>query len=178
VSIVDSVVEILLVLAGILFLGALGEFIFSRTGVPDVIWLVGAGILLGPVWKIVSSEALQPAVPFFGAIALTVILSGGSYRLQLHEIAPAAPRGLVLALLGFTFTLIGICFFLWLATETGNIRSLPVVVWIMIAAIGGGTSAWSSCPLWQPATWTPVWQGYSRWNLRPRMPYASWSRWG
>lgn len=138
---VDSVVEFLIVLAGILFLGALGEFVFSRTGIPDVIWLVAAGIVLGPVLDFVSPNALQPAVPFFGAIALTVILSGGSYRLQLREVAPAAPRGLVLAVLGFAFTIIAICLFLWLATETGNIRPLPLSVWILIGAIGGGTSA-------------------------------------
>jgi len=137
----DPVVEMLIVLAGVLFLGALGEFVFSRTGIPDVIWLVGAGILLGPILQIVSSEALQPVVPFFGAIALTVILSGGSYRLQLQDVAPAAPRGLVLAVLGFTFAVIAICIFLWIATETGHIRPLPFVVWIMIGAIGGGTSA-------------------------------------
>jgi len=137
----EPVVEMLLILAGILLLGALGEFVFSFTGIPDVLWLVGAGILLGPVFGVISSEALQPVVPFFGAIALTVILSGGSYRLQLKDIAQAAPRGLVLAVLGFAFTLVAICVFLWLATETGNIRALPLAVWIMIGAIGGGTSA-------------------------------------
>ena len=35
-----SVGQLLVVVAGLLLIGALGEFIFSRTGIPDVVWLV------------------------------------------------------------------------------------------------------------------------------------------
>jgi Kef-type K+ transport system membrane component KefB len=44
----DPVVALVLAVAGILLLGALGEFIFARTRVPDVVWLVIAGILADP----------------------------------------------------------------------------------------------------------------------------------
>jgi Na+:H+ antiporter len=36
----DPVVKLVVEIAGILLLGALGEFIFARTRVPDVVWLV------------------------------------------------------------------------------------------------------------------------------------------
>ena len=36
----NPVAQLLAIVAGLLLVGALGEFIFSRTGIPDVIWLV------------------------------------------------------------------------------------------------------------------------------------------
>ena len=78
----DPIAQTLMIVAALLILGAVGEFIFARTRVPDVIWLVLAGVLAGPVFGIVSPALLQPGIPVFGAIALTVILSGGAFRLQ------------------------------------------------------------------------------------------------
>jgi hypothetical protein len=87
----NPVAQLLVVVAGLLLIGALGEFIFARTGIPDVVWLVLARIFAGPVFEIVSPQVLEPVVPFFGAIALTIILSGGAYRLRLTEVAAVAP---------------------------------------------------------------------------------------
>jgi potassium/hydrogen antiporter len=128
-------------IAGILLLGALGEFIFARTRVPDVVWLVVAGILAGPTSGLIPSGLLRPGIPFFGAIALTVILSSGAFRLQLTEVAAAAPRGILLGLSGFVFSLIAICGFFWLSTKLGYVRPSPPLAWVMVGAIVGGTSS-------------------------------------
>ena len=137
----DPVAVTLLVIAGLLLLGALGEFVFARTGVPDVVWLVAAGILAGPVSDLVSPAFLTPGIPFFGAIALTVILSSGAFRLRLAEVAAAAPRGILLGVLGFAFSLMAICIFFWLATALGFVRAAPPLLWLMAGAIVGGTSS-------------------------------------
>jgi hypothetical protein len=119
----DPVVKLVVEIAGILLLGALGEFIFARTRVPDVVWLVTSGILAGPVFGLIPAGLLHGGIPFFGAIALTVILSSGAFRLQLTEVAAAAPRGIFLGLSGFIFSLIGVCGFFWLSTTLGYVRS-------------------------------------------------------
>jgi potassium/hydrogen antiporter len=137
----DAVATTVILIAGLLLLGALGEFVFARTGVPDVVWLVAAGILAGPVSNLVSPTLLIPGIPFFGAIALTVILSNGAFRLRLAEVAAAAPRGILLGLLGFAFSLMAICVFLWLATALGFVRATPPLLWLMAGAIVGGTSS-------------------------------------
>jgi cell volume regulation protein A len=82
----DAVDTTVILIAGLLLLGALGEFVFARTGVPDVVWLVAAGLLAGPVSNLVSPTLLTPGIPFFGAIALVVILSNGAFRLRLGEV--------------------------------------------------------------------------------------------
>src|SRR5215470_20331615 len=106
----DSVAQVLEIVAAILLLGAAGEFVFSRTGIPDVLWLVSAGVLAGPVFGLVSPALLQPAVPLFGAVALTIILSGGASRLRLEDVAAAGPRALLLGVAGFVFSVAAICF--------------------------------------------------------------------
>jgi len=137
----DSVAKTMVVISGLLLVGAFGEFIFSRTRIPDVVWLVAAGVLAGPVFELVSPQVLTPAIPFFGAIALTVILAGGAFRLRLSEVAAAAPRGILLGITGFLFSLIAVCAFFWLMTELGFVRPAPPLVWVMIAAIVGGSSS-------------------------------------
>jgi cell volume regulation protein A len=137
----DPVAQAVVVIAGILLLGTLGEFIFARTRVPDVVWLVGAGILAGPVFGLIPVGLFKPVIPFFGGVALTVILSSGAYRLQLEEVAAAAPRGIFLGLSGFVFSLIGICGFGWLSTKLGYVPTSPTLVWAMVGAIIAGTSS-------------------------------------
>ncbi len=137
----DPVAQLLVVVAGLLLIGALGEFIFARTGIPDVIWLVLAGIIAGPVFEVVSPRVLEPAVPFFGAIALTIILSGGASRLRLTEVVEAAPRGLSLAAAGFLFSVASIYGYFWILTEQELIKPLSPILWLTAGAIVGGNSA-------------------------------------
>jgi cell volume regulation protein A len=137
----DPVARVVVEIAGILLLGAFGEFVFARTRVPDAVWLVAAGILVGPISRLIPSGLLRPAIPFFGAIALTGILSSGAFRLQLTEVAKAAPRGIFLGLSGFVFSLIAICGFFWLSTKLGYVRPSPPLAWVMVGAIVGGTSS-------------------------------------
>ena len=84
---------------------------------------------------------LRRAFPFFGAIALTVILSSGAFRLQLAEVAAAAPRGIFLGLSGFVFSVLAICGFFGLSTALGYVRPAPPLAWVLVGAIVGGTSS-------------------------------------
>jgi cell volume regulation protein A len=136
-----SVPQVVEIVAAVLLLGALGEFVFARTGIPDVIWLVCAGILAGPVLEVVSPSLLEPAVPLFGAIALIIILSGGAYRLRLEDVAAAGPRALVLGLAGFVLSVASVCLWLWLVTKMGFVEPASFLAWLVAGAIVGGTSS-------------------------------------
>ena len=130
-----------MVIAALLFLGTFGEFFFSRTRVPDLVWMVCAGILAGPLLGIISPEVLEPIVPYFGAIALTVILSGGAFRLRISDVISAAPRGIFLGLWGFIFSVAAMCLFFWAATALEFVRPVPFLTWVMVGTIVGGTSS-------------------------------------
>ncbi len=91
----------LLTIAGIFLIGVAGEVFFRRTGVPDVVWLMVVGILLGPVSGAAHRELLVTIAPYFAALTLVVILFDGGIRLRLGEISRAASRSGALALLTF-----------------------------------------------------------------------------
>jgi Na+:H+ antiporter len=98
----NPVALFLVTIASIFLLGALGEAVFKRTNVPDVVWLIIAGIVVGPVTGIVTREQLDGIAPYFAALTLVVVLFEGGSRLNLAELSTAAPRSGLLALLTFT----------------------------------------------------------------------------
>jgi cell volume regulation protein A len=91
----------LISIAGIFLLGALGEIVFQRTNIPDVIWLILVGILLGPLTGMVPRELLSRIAPYFAAITLVVVLFEGGSALRLGDLSRAAPRSLLLAVTTF-----------------------------------------------------------------------------
>jgi cell volume regulation protein A len=91
----------LLSIAGIFLIGAIGEIIFQRTNIPDAVWLITAGVAIGPVTGIVQKPALESIAPYFAALTLVVVLFEGGSALRLVELSRAAPRSGVLALLSF-----------------------------------------------------------------------------
>jgi len=91
----------LLTVATIFVIGVIGELIFERTGVPDVVWLIAVGIVLGPLGHFVERSQLMAVAPFFGALTLVVVLFDGGSELRIRDLKEAAPRASLLALLSF-----------------------------------------------------------------------------
>ncbi|MDO8596110.1 MAG: hypothetical protein Q7R45_05755, partial [Sulfuricaulis sp.] len=93
----DPVSLFLLIMAGILVMGILGEVIFVRTKVPDVLWLVLVGLLIGPVFNIVPRDFVWGIAPFFASLALVVIMFEGGLGQKFRDVLAGAPRGTTLA---------------------------------------------------------------------------------
>jgi cell volume regulation protein A len=98
---VSNVDQFLLSLAAILALGSVGGFLFSRLSIPDAVWLIGAGVVLGPILGFLQRDTLTAIAPFFGALTIIVVLFEGGSRLQLVGVLTSAPRAGVVALVGF-----------------------------------------------------------------------------
>lgn len=101
----DPVSIFLLVVALVLLVGIGGEVIFQRTGIPDVLWLIGIGALLGPVLGLVERETLLASAPHIGALALVVVLFDGGSELRLEELGKSTGRSVTMAALGFALAL-------------------------------------------------------------------------
>ena len=54
----------LLTVAAIFLVGVIGENYFEKTNVPDVIWLILAGVIVGPVLGWVERDLLNQVAPF------------------------------------------------------------------------------------------------------------------
>jgi potassium/hydrogen antiporter len=98
---VDPVTLFLLSIAAIFLIGALGEVTFQRTNIPDVLWLILAGVLLGPILGLVTEDVLRNIAPYFAALALVVVLFEGGTALTLSELKSPVPRSVILAVLSF-----------------------------------------------------------------------------
>ncbi len=138
----DPVATFLLAVAGIFVIGAVGELIFQRTSIPDVIWLILAGILLGPIGGLVTKAQLNQIAPYFAALTLVVVLFNGGSSLRLSEVSTAAPRSSLLALLGFLFSAVAIAILSKLAALVGWVPA--GWTWehgFMLGCILGGSSS-------------------------------------
>jgi len=90
-----------LVAAVIIILGFLGEEFFNRTSIPDSIFLLLFGVLLGPIFQLFAQEELLAITPYFAALALIIILFDGGLNMDIREAVKNSPRALVLAITGW-----------------------------------------------------------------------------
>jgi potassium/hydrogen antiporter len=132
----------LITVAAIFLIGILGELVFEKTGIPDVIWLILVGILLGPVSGWVQRDQLHAIAPYFGALTLVVVLFDGGSELRLSELSQSAPRGALLATLGFTAAVAVVA----PASMVASFLGLFPETWtwlhgVMLGTILGGSSA-------------------------------------
>jgi len=125
----------------LVFLAHLFTGIFSRTKIPDVLFLIIIGICIGPVLGL-SSPALFGAVgPVFTIITLIIILFESGLTLKLRTIRSAFGGAMTLAPLSF-FSTMGIVagLVLWLT----DLEVLPAFI---LGAIVGSTSEAVIIPL-------------------------------
>ena len=91
-----------LVLAGaIVVIGFLANYLFERTGVPDMLFLIVLGILIGPVTGFVSADSIMNFAPYLVGLALVFILFDGGMEMNIYRVFSESPRALVLASTGF-----------------------------------------------------------------------------
>ncbi|RMG98814.1 MAG: hypothetical protein D6705_04920 [Deltaproteobacteria bacterium] len=137
----DPVTQFLVLVAGLFLLGTLGEVIFARTQIPDVVWLIVAGIILGPIAGVVPRQSLVDITPYFAALTLIIVLFEGGSRLVLDDLLRAAPRASLLAIASFTLTTFVVA---GVSMIFGVFEVLPdwsFAKGIMLGAILGGSSS-------------------------------------
>ena len=83
--------------------------LFERTRVPDVLPLIGIGILVGPLFGIVSPNDFGYVGPLLSAVALTLMLFEGGSHLTLETLKTSLKDSVVLALSTFMLTVVVSC---------------------------------------------------------------------
>jgi cell volume regulation protein A len=131
----------LVMIAAVFLLGAVGEVIFSRTQVPDVVWLILAGVALNASGA-VDPANLDPVLPLFSALTLIIVLFEGGRQIVINELITVAPRASAMALLGFLASMFGVAIIVQLAALTGLLPdSWTFTHSLMTGAILGGSSS-------------------------------------
>jgi cell volume regulation protein A len=106
-----SATLVFLVTTVIIIIGAASNYLFRRTGVPDMLFLVLLGLIFGPVLGILKAEDIESLTPFVSVLAVVIILFDGGLGLNIRRVFAQAPRAIVLAVLGFAMSATAIAFF-------------------------------------------------------------------
>ena len=149
-----DVISALIILGVIMVLGFIGNFIFNRTQIPSIVWLLLFGFVVGAIFKFQTFQLYYPELlmtisGFFGAIAIVIILFDGGINTDIYQLFKGAPRGLLLTGTGFF-----ISFFATILVVSGlhfagiiPIQGDSYVVGAVLGAIIGGTSSPIVIPL-------------------------------
>ncbi len=131
----DSVSIALIVSALIILIGFLANYLFNKTGLPDMLILIFIGILCGPVLGVFNPGAVKSFAPYIAALALAYILFDGGIGLNIRKVIFNSPKAVLLAVLGFVFSVLGVGVFMVIVFK------VPVVYGLLFGSIFGGSSS-------------------------------------
>jgi cell volume regulation protein A len=86
-------------MGGALVIAFAASALFQRTHVPDILFLLGTGALLGPVLGVVGADAAHAILPVLSALAVITILFDGAL-----EVTPAHLRSFGIPAVGLSLT--------------------------------------------------------------------------
>lgn len=125
----------------LIFLAHLFAAISSRTRIVDGVFLLGIGLLLGPVFHLVEPADFGKVGPVFTAVALVMILFEGGLELRFDTLRQSLPGTVKLCLTSFASSLAIVALG---AHYVGQLAWLPSLT---MGAMVGGTSPVVIIPL-------------------------------
>jgi len=127
--------ELILLVAGIIALGVIAQVLASRSGIPSIIFYIGAGIALGPEGAgLVTPEAFGDALPAIVGLAVAIIVFEGAFHLEIDRLREAPAATLRLVTLGAVIALLGTALVVRFALGTG--WALAFLVGALLIATG------------------------------------------
>ncbi len=99
-----EVTVLFLVIASVMAIGFVGNYFFKKTKVPDILFLLILGVVLGPVLGIFRRDMFLRISPYISALALLMILFDAGLKLKMKEVLEEVHRGILLSALGFVFS--------------------------------------------------------------------------
>lgn len=142
----------LIILGIIMLLGFVGNFIFNRTQIPSIVWLLVFGLIVGFIFNVrnIDPNLLMTVSKFFAAIAIVIILFDGGINTDLYQLFKGAPRGLLLTISAFSLSILATMLIV-VALSATIVPSIPlensVIIGVIMGAIIGGTSSPIVIPL-------------------------------
>jgi potassium/hydrogen antiporter len=128
------------VTASLIFLGFLAELIFKKTNIPDVIFLIATGIIIGTVFQWVTPDSLGNAATLFTTFALIFLLFQGALNINFKTLLRSLPSTVRITIFGFVASVI-------IATALSLLLGYSFLLSLLIGTILGGTSSVVVMPL-------------------------------
>lgn len=132
---VDAVSVALIVSALIILIGFLANYFFNKTGLPDILILIFLGVLFGPILGVFNPTSVESFAPYIAALALAYILFDGGIGLNIKRVLLNSPKAVLLAILGFIFSVLSVATFMVLVLH------MPLIYGALFGSIFGGSSS-------------------------------------
>jgi NhaP-type Na+/H+ or K+/H+ antiporter len=136
-----DIVTTLFVISGIMFIGFLAEIIFKKTNIPDVLILIGVGIILSSVLGWTNKDVLAGGATLFTTFALVFVLFQGALSINFVTLIKSLPSTFKLTILNFILTVIVVALIAYFGFGYNFNLAL------LIGMILGGTSSAVVIPL-------------------------------
>lgn len=131
---VDAVF-VLLAVSLIMFFGFFAEFIFKKLKIPDILFLIILGFILGPnVLGYVSLDGLADIAPIFTTFTLLFLLFDGAFNINLSSLIREFSHSLVLTSFNFIISTA-------IVTGVMLFSGFPLLVSLLTGFMLGGVSS-------------------------------------
>ena len=138
-----SLTQLLGLLGGLLILAFFANRESRKTRIPDVVILITAGLLLGPVLGWVDAGRFRIFTQYLGNFALILILFQAGYELHLRDALRHLPAALLFGFLGYGLS------FAAVALIAVEVLELPLHQALLLGAVFGCTSSTMLIPVLQ-----------------------------
>jgi len=128
--------NLLILVSFTLLVGYISSLIYTKTKIPDIIWLLGLGILIGPVFGLFEKSSFLTLAPFMSIIALNIILFDAGINIDVTTLIETLGKSAALAVSTFltTMILVGLTLSTFMP-DSFNLRQA-----MLLGAMVGGTS--------------------------------------
>ena len=132
----SSKIGLIIAIIGLLIFAAhLLSSIFSKRRIPDVLFLIIIGLILGPLTHIVDSERLTLLGSILSAVTLVLILFESGIQLSFNNLKDSFKPALKLTAANFVISAIAVWLLAWL------VMKIDPVISLMLGCILGGTAS-------------------------------------
>jgi cell volume regulation protein A len=126
---------VFLVATFIIMIGAASNYLFRRTGIPDMLFLVLLGLIFGPLLGVLKAQDIESLAPFLSVLAVVIILFDGGLGLDIQKAVAQAPRAIVLAVFGFAISAAAVAIF------AKYFLGWPYLAGALLGSMVGGSSS-------------------------------------
>lgn len=126
---------VFLLIATIIIVGFLANLVFKRTKIPDLVWLLVLGLLLGPVFKVVSGSYFMTIMPYISNLALLLILFNAGLNMSVYKVIEEVPRGILISFTCFMYSMFSV------AIISSFFLGMEPILSLLLGSIVGGVSS-------------------------------------
>ncbi|MFH2109715.1 MAG: cation:proton antiporter [Candidatus Bathyarchaeota archaeon] len=123
-----------------LLISYLSSLIYSKTRVPDILLLMGFGLLVGPVFQLFDKELFLELAPMMSILALSIILFEAGINVDITMLLDYLGKSLLLS----SFSLISVIIVMGLILNSLLPQDFTLLQAMLLGAMVGGTSTVST----------------------------------